>query len=67
MAPLSLSQPLTPKLQVPFPLPAPPNAQVLAQSQTGDGPREQADSRVSRGVLLRTRAKGVCFHIIAGQ
>lgn len=32
-----------------------------------DGPRERADSPVSRGILLRTRAKGVCFHIITGQ
>lgn len=36
--PLSVSQPLTPKLQVPFPLPALPDAHALAQSQTGDVP-----------------------------
>lgn len=39
--PLSVSQPLTPKLQVPFPLPAPPDAHALAQSQTGDVPMSE--------------------------
>lgn len=55
------------QLRVSFLPSQPPNAPALALSQTDDSPHELADSRVSCGVLLRTRAQGVCFQIITGQ